>query len=145
MCECCKNIRWGKVLLCAVIFTVIAQVIHMISAQLSMSFYMDPSLMNIWSKLMMPKEGPPPPSFFIFSILLSFVTGVILAKLYDFMRKSGVSFMCFFMTILALSIVFGSLPMLLCVNVPIKLQLIWFLETVVIYLVSFMIFAKIMK
>lgn len=150
MCLCCKEIRWGKVIVCAVIFAVITQIVNSVSAFLSMSYYMDPSLFGVWSKVMMPKEGPPPASFFMYSILFNFLTGLTLAATYDWLKdklgdKCGSRFCTFFMFILSLTVVMFFLPTYLLINIPIALLGIWFLEIAAGYFINFMIFVKILK
>lgn len=150
MCGCCKDIRWGKVFLCTIIYAVIAQIIHSASAFVSMSYYMDPALFGVWSKVMMPKAGPPPVSFFMYSLLFSFLTGLVLAATYDWLKdKLGEKYVnkfgMFFMFILSITIVMFFLPTYLLINIPLSLLGIWLLEMAVVYFINFMIFVKMLK
>lgn len=150
MCECCKNIRWGKVFLCSVIYAIIAQIIHSTSTFITMPYYMDPAFFNVWSKVMMSKAGPPPASFFMYSILFAFLTGLVLAATYDWLRdklgdKCGGRFGTFFMFILSVTVVMFFLPAYLLINIPLSLLGIWLLEMAVVYFINFMIFVKMLK
>lgn len=150
MCECCKNIRWGKVMLAGILFTIIATIIHTIESFLTMSYYLDPQYFGVWSKAMMPNASPPPTSFFITSILFSFLTGVTLAIFYDLIKEklakteSG-KVICFTGMLVTLGTVFFTLPVYLLINIPGGLMISWFLSSVIIFLLTSMIFVKVLK
>src|SRR3990167_11475904 len=82
-----KEISWKKVFLSGAIFTVISFVIRQIEALLTMGYYTDPQYFGLWSKLMMPSNGPPPAEFVITSLVFTFVTGISLALIYYYLRK----------------------------------------------------------
>ncbi|MFH1453051.1 MAG: hypothetical protein ABIH00_03600 [Armatimonadota bacterium] len=151
MCVCCKEIRWGKVFISAIIFAVIDQIVHIIGAHLTMSYYTDPAMAGLWSKVMMSAEGPPPASFFIYSVLLSFLVGFVLAASYDFLRPrlENASFagklFTFFFFAASLSVVMGYMPMYLFINIPFLLIVAWFIQTLISYFINIMVFVGIFK
>ncbi len=149
-CECCRKIRWEKVLLAGVVFLVIAFIVRQVEAMLTISYYMMPQYFGLWSKLMMPNAGPPPASFMITSALFSLITGVVLAVFYEcckemLPKKPGERTMCFTGTIAVLSIVFFSLPVYLMFNVPVWLLVSWTISTIVVVAGASMAFGKILR
>lgn len=150
MCELLKNIRWGKVVLAGIIYLAISFVVHQIDALLTIDYYKMPELFGVWSKLMMPKAAPPPLSFFLVSVVFSFLTGITLAVLYEKFRnlfsenkwKRIFNFTCLF-TIL--SIVLFSFPVYLLINVPLSLILIWVVGSLIIFFFTAIAFNKLLK
>jgi hypothetical protein len=145
-----KEISIKKVLLTSVIFTVIASVIHQIEAIVMMKYYVDPRYFGIWSKLMMPSAGPPPPQFMITSLIFSFVTGVSVALIYYYLRDHlppvGLKRVFYFADLLiATSFLFSTLPMYLMFNVPLGLLISWFISSFVILTINSWILVKIIK
>ncbi|MDD5569192.1 MAG: hypothetical protein PHG23_02150 [Candidatus Pacebacteria bacterium] len=148
--SCCKNIRWGAIFVSAIIYTIIAFLARTGEAMLTMNYYMMPQYFSVWSKVMMPTAGPPPTSFYIISLLFSFVAGIILALFYNFIKDKLCAgywqkVVCFTGIVSVLAFVFSTLPMYLMINLPVCLMLIWFASSVVIFFVSSMVFAKIIK
>lgn len=150
MCQLTQNIRWKKVLLSGLIVLVISFIIRQIEALLTMDYYKMPELFGVWSKLMMPKAGPPGVEFFLFSLLSAFLSGATLAVLYEIVKdklesgtgKRALNFTCF---TLWLGIVFFTLPTLLLINIHLILQLVWLLSSAVILFLSSLVFGKILK
>jgi hypothetical protein len=52
-----------------------------------MKYYQMPAFFGVWSKLMMPNAGPPPPEFMIVSLVMTFYSGVALALIYYYVRN----------------------------------------------------------
>lgn len=145
-----NRIRWGRVLSAGLVFLVIAFVIRQVEIVLTMSYYQDPANFAVWSTLMMPNEGPPPPSFLVTSLLFTLVTGLVVAVFYelvkeilpkDFWKKAanftGLTF--------ALALVFFTLPVYLMINLPVGLQLWWLGSSFAVFLLSSLAFGKILK
>lgn len=150
MYQCYQSIRWGKVLLGGILFAILATTVHSIESFLTMNYYLIPDYFSVWSKLMMPNAGPPPTSFFITSILFSFLTGIVLAIFYDLIKEKLArtyiqKSVCFTAVVVTLATVFFTLPVLLLINIPIGLQVSWFFTSVIIFLLTSFIFAKILK
>jgi hypothetical protein len=82
------SFSWTKVLLAGIAFGVISEVLHTVDSIFTMGYYTDPQYFAIWSKVMMPTNGPPPASFFVLTILLSIITGLILAYVFAVVRSS---------------------------------------------------------
>ena len=150
---CCvwmKKIRWKKALLAGVVYVVIATVVRQIEAILTMSYYTEPQYFGVWSKLMMPKAGPPPASFMIWSLLFSYITGVTLAAAYDFIKdllpkKFWTRVLNFTDLVICLMIVFFSLPVYLLLNVPMGLLLVWLISGFIIVFLGTTVFVKMLK
>jgi hypothetical protein len=140
-----REIHWGKALLVGVIYTVVSMIVHQVEAILTMNYYMDPQYFGLWSKLMMPKAGPPPPEFMTTSLVFSFATGISIALIYyylkDLLPKNTTKRIFLFADLMiAASFVFFTLPVYLLFNVPMGLLVSWFVSSFVILTgVSFMI------
>ena len=141
----------GKIFLCGIIFAVIAWVIHTIESILSMSFYTDPNYFSVWSKLMMPTAGPPPASFMVYSLLFSFIGGVLFALVYDVVKNSikekttldtGAFYGLLVFLIAGIPL---SLTMILLINLPLALILIWAVSGLIVYIINGIIVAKLLK
>lgn len=145
-----KDIKWGKVLLCGIIYTFIASLIHQIEAILTMKYYMMPQYFGVWSKLMMPANGPPPPDFFIASAVFTFCSGISLCMVYYYIRytlpKEYKKRIIFFAELLiATSFIFFTLPSYLLFNLPLGLLISWFISSFVILLSASTVLVKILK
>lgn len=145
-----KEIQWKKVLLVAVVYSVIAVIVHQVEAMLTMGYYMNPSYAGLWSKLMMPKAGPPPAEFMIISTVITFVTGVSLAVIYYYLRdhlpKGSKKRALYFADLMvATSFIFFTLPSYLMFNVPIGILVSWFISSFIILTISSFALVKIIK
>lgn len=152
-----KNINWLRVFLSGLTYTVIAMVIHQIEALLTMKYYLDPEYFGLWSKLMMPASpsggpaaGPPPMSFFITSLVLTYVTGVSVTVIYYYIKDIlphgfwKKTFM-FADLMVGTSFIFSTIPIYLMFNVPIGLLVSWFFSSFIILLLSTIALVKIVK
>jgi hypothetical protein len=70
------------VLIAAVLFTITSQLVIIIESAATMDIYLMPEYFPVWSKLMMPDMGPPPATFFVTSILVSFALALIYAAVF---------------------------------------------------------------
>ena len=145
-----KKLHWKKIVIAGFWYLVIATIFRQIEVAFTVNYYQDLAYFGLWSKLMMPAEGPPPVGFFVISTLFTYVTGCTLAAVYDFMKSLfGKGFwgkvIGFTDITVGLAIVFGYFPMYLLFNVPVVLLAWWLGVSWVTILVSSMIFANIMK
>ena len=145
-----KEISWKKVFLSGAIFTVISFVIRQVEALLTMGYYTDPQYFGLWSKLMMPSNGPPPAEFMITSLVFTFVTGVSLALIYYYLRKhlpenKKQRIFYFADLMVAMSFLFFTLPAYLMFNIPVGILVSWFIASFIILLSASFIFVKIIK
>ncbi len=116
-----KNI--AKVIGSGIIFTIIGQLVHIIGSSFTMGFYTDPTYFPVWSKVMMPTQGPPPISFFYYSIVFGLITGILLALVYTIVRtgvpgigaKKG---FVYGLLVFLIAVVPGSLSIYLLINLP---------------------------
>jgi len=145
-----RKIQWKKALLAGVVFVIINTVVRQIEAFLTMNYYMMPEYFGVWSKIMMPTAGPPPASFMVVSLLFSYVTGVTLAAVYDFIKdllpkKFWLRVINFTDLIIGLMVVFFTLPVYLLLNVPVMLLVYWLASSVVIVFLGTVVFVKMLK
>ena len=118
------------VLIAAVLFTLTSQLVIMFESAATMDIYMMPEYFPVWSRLMIPDMGPPPATFFVTSILVSFALALIYAAVFWIVSPGipgegltkGVSYglILFF-----LSGVPSPLIMLLLINLPAKFFIAW--------------------
>lgn len=139
-----------RVIVAGVIFALISQLIHALEAILAMGFYTDPTYFNTWSKLMMPSAGPPPLSFFYYSIIFGIITGILLAFAYAIIRRgvpgAGIKRgLMYGLIVFLVAGVPGSLSLYLLVNLPPMLIAYWALENLVIYLLGGAIFGRLVQ
>lgn len=145
-----REISIKKLLLTSVIFTVVAFILHQIEAILMMKYYVDPQYFGVWSKVMMPSAGPPPPSFMITSLIFSFVTGVSVTLIYYYLKghlpKEERKRILYFADLMAAtSFLFSTLPMYLMFNVPVALLISWFISNFIILTIGSFVMVKIIK
>jgi hypothetical protein len=145
-----KEISWKKIILSSFVFTVITFIIRQVEAALTMNYYKMPELFGLWSKVMMPKAGPPPVSFIITSLIFTFATGISLALIYyylkDHLPKDEKKRIFYFADLMiGTSFVFFTLPVYLMFNVPLGLLVSWFVSSFIILTVSSWILVRIIK
>jgi membrane protein insertase Oxa1/YidC/SpoIIIJ len=111
---------------------------------------MMPEYFGLWSKVMMPTAGPPPPSFVVTSLVFTLVTGVSLALIYYYLkdhlpenRKKRIFYFADLM--IGTSFIFFTLPTYLLFNVPMGLLVSWFISTFIILTASSWVLVKIIK
>jgi len=145
-----RNINWGSVFVCGLIYTVIATIVHQIEAFLMMDYYTMPAYFGVWSKLMMPSKGPPPMEFFLVSLIITFVSGVSLALIYYYVRdilpkKFWLRVTFFADLMVATSFIFSTLPMYVLINLPMQLLISWFISGFIILVAASYTFVKLIK
>jgi len=145
-----KNVN-TKLVIAAIAYTVIAQIIHIVDAFLTMNFYLMPQYFSVWSKIMMPIAGPPPVSFYAFSILFALITGAIFAFIYLTIMKAVPGKtklqkgLAYGVILFLANGIPGFLSLYLIVNLPTVLIIYWLIENLVIFLISGVVFAKLFK
>ncbi|MEM4245129.1 MAG: hypothetical protein QW404_02135 [Candidatus Nanoarchaeia archaeon] len=140
-----------RVFWAGILFAVLAQIIHTLGSWLTMGYYTDQNYFAVWSKLMMPTAGPPPQSFYLYSILFGIVGGILVAMVYGVVKnsipgktiaKKGLNYG---LLVFLLAGVSCFLTMLLLINLPAQLILWWAVENLVTYLIGGMIIAWVMR
>jgi len=140
-----------RIILAAIVFLIISQVINTLEAYVTMSYYTDPTYATVWSKIMMPKPGPPPMEFYYISWAFSFITGLIFAGVYTVVEKGvpgktlvkkGLIYGLLIWLVGGLS---GSLAMVLLVNLPVDLIGYWTVSGLIVNLLVGVAIAKIVK
>ncbi len=130
-----------KVLIYAVVFVITSQIVHMVSSFLTMDYYKDPAYFAVWSRVMMPTQGPPPMEFYLYSVALAFVTGLVYGLVYEVMQRSipgkGISKGLFFGMLLFLLNGIPMTGMYILINLPPGLLAIWALvDGLVLYMIA---------
>ena len=143
------NINFKHVAISSIVFLIISQIINTITAVFTMSYYTNPEYFALWSKLMMPANGPPGTEFFLASIIINIIIGIILAGGYSLLADAipgeGISKgINYGILIFLIAGVPFTLTTYLLLAVPFPLLLYWVISTFVIYLITGAAFAKIM-
>jgi|SRR3989344_814634 len=74
---------YKKLLLAAIAYAAVSQIVMSLGAVLvDMPYYADPAYAGVWSRTMMPGQGPPPAEFYILSTVAALVMGAIFASVY---------------------------------------------------------------
>jgi hypothetical protein len=145
------KISFWRVALSALIFMVIAQVVHTVGAMLTMSYYTMDEYFPVWSKIMMPSAGPPPLSFMLYGLFYSLIGGVLFVIVYNIIKealpwegavKKGIGYG---LLVFALAGLPMALSLHLLINLPVALIVSWAVEMLVIYFANGMISAGINK
>jgi len=143
------EINWKKLVLAAIAFLIVAQVVYTVGAMGTMDYYTNPEYFGLWSKVMMPAEGPPPLSFHMYSMAVGFVSALIFGYAYEIAKpvipgtgkRKGINYGIF---LFFLATIPGALSMLLIFNVPIGLWAAWAITDLLIYLIGGIIFWKLL-
>ncbi len=143
-------IKWTQLILTAIVFMIVAQIIHTAGAIAMMGYYADPAYFSLWSKVMMSTAGPPGMDFYLLSMAGNFVIGLIFAWAYSIANKAigdkgymnGVKFGVFLFLLAAVPYTFMTYMIL---SVPTMLNLEWALESLLVYTISCVAFTKIIK
>ncbi len=120
-----------QIILGALAYVAIAFVISTLSSFLTMGYYTDPNYFAVWSKIMMPGAGPPPASFYYYSITFAFIAGLILSFIYSrvkgiFGKKSVMQKgLRFAIGMLLVSGIPFFMNMYLLINLPLGLLISW--------------------
>jgi hypothetical protein len=149
MFEWRKKINWKKVIVAAIAYTIIASVIRQVEVFVTLDYYTNPDYFGLWSKVMMPGKGAPPPGFVVYSLLFAFYGGVVLATLYDLIKSFLAKgfwqrVLSFTDVVVGLILVLFYMPVYLLFNIPFGLLVSWFISGVIIIFVSSIVFAKLL-
>jgi hypothetical protein len=136
-----REIKWGKIVLSGLIYTVFTTIIRQIEIAATMKYYLMSQYFGIWSKFMMPSAGPPPASFIIMSTVFTFASGLSLGLIYcylrEFLPKSFWHRVTFFADLMiGTSFIFFTLPCYLLLNLPVQLLLSWFISGFIILVLA---------
>jgi hypothetical protein len=135
-------VKAWKIILAAIVFMIIAQVINYIEAMFTMNYYIDQTYATVWSKIMMPTAGPSPMEFYYYSLTFSFITGLFFTVVYTIVEKGvpGNTFvkkgLIYGLLIWLVGGLSGSLAMVLLINLPIDLIAYWTLSGLIVDLLA---------
>ncbi|MFC1562956.1 hypothetical protein ACFL4Z_02795 [candidate division KSB1 bacterium] len=130
---------------------ILNQIVHGLCAGIGMGYYTDPQYFDVWSKLMMPQPGPPPASFMFYSILFNLITSFFFVFVYLIISESipGTGLvkkgLFYGLIVFMLSGISGALGMLLLINLPSGLIVLWTIESLIICIIGGILVAKIAK
>jgi hypothetical protein len=140
---------YKKMALAGVAYAVVSTVLHSLGSLASMKYYLDPSLLPFWSRLMMPSSGMPGLEFYAASISFSFILGCFFAYAYNItsqafqarnQAQTGLRFGAF---LFLLSAVPGFFMVSLMFALPPALVLSWQAESLAICLIFGVAMARI--
>jgi len=141
-----------RIILAAIVFMIIAQIIHTLSTILTMDYYYNPAYFLIWSKIMMSIEGPPPAEFYYYSLAFAFITGLIYSFIYSrirvfFKQKSALrKGLKYGFALFLIAGIPSFFTMFLLINLPFELLISWLIfDSLIAYLIGGMAIAKIVK
>jgi hypothetical protein len=147
-----KKINLVNLALTAVIFAVLAQIIHSLFSFAGMGYYTNSKYFSIWSRIMMPGPGPPPVEFFYYSVGFGVITAVIYTFVYLMLKESipgkhavsrGLNYG--FYVLWLLGTVPNTLALYLLVSVPAGLILLWAFENLFVALLGGYVIARLNK
>ena len=145
-----RKLNWPKIFLCSILYTVVTMVVHIIEAMFTMSYFQMPQYMEVWSPLMRLTGGTHSNSFYITSLVLSFITGISLCLVYCYLQemlpKKPWKRVAFFGDLMiGTSFIFFTLPSYLLFNVPSVLLISWFISGFVTLVITSYILVKILN
>jgi hypothetical protein len=132
--------NWVKVFLAGLVALVISQIIHTMGAFLNMRYYLMEEYSAVWSKIMMPAAGPPPTSFYAYSVMFGFVNAFLFAFAYSIFKDSvpgrGVvkKGLAYGFLIFLVAGIPATLSMILLINLPQALIWSWTAEGLITFL-----------
>jgi hypothetical protein len=144
-------VKTTKLLIAAILFTLISEVVHTAESMLTMNFYTDPNYFVVWSRIMMPIAGPPPTSFYVYSIVFTFISGLIFAFVFTKVKnviKANVWWKIgkrFGIGVWLIASIPWALTTYLLINLPPMLLVYWSITSLIIYILAGIAIAKILK
>jgi len=139
-----------RLIVAGVLFAVVGVIVQTLGAFPTMGFYMDATYFPVWSKLMMPTAGPPPITFYYYSVGFGIIAGILLALVYAIVRNALPSVgvrrgIVYGFLVFLIAGVPGSLSLYLLVNLPSALIAYWALEDLVAYLLGGVILGRLIQ
>jgi len=140
-----------SIIIAAILFMVIAQIVHTLGSYATMDFYTNPEYFHLWSEIMMPNVGAPGTEFFVLSVIFNFATALIFTVLYVIIKGSvpgkfnlikGVNYGIILFVITSVPTFFS---MSLLLAVPLALSISWMVEALVIDIIGGIVIAKFNK
>jgi hypothetical protein len=144
-------VKIWKIVLAAIAFMIIAEIVNTLEAYATMSYYLDSAYFAVWSKIMMPTAGPPPMEFYYYSFAFSFISGLLFVGIYTIFWKSvpgktiAKKGLMYGLLIWLVGAIPGYLAMILLINLPIDLLAYWALSGLIVNLLAGIATAKIVK
>ncbi|MFH1751782.1 MAG: hypothetical protein ABH821_02490 [archaeon] len=143
--------KLGKIIIAAIVFLLIALIVHSAGAMAGMNYYLEPEYFPVWSQIMMPNAEPPGTEFYALSMLFNFIAGLIFAGFYVFVKNlfkdkskllQGAKFGGLLFVLITIP---STLSMILLINLPLTLIVLWAVESLVIFKLSGIAFVKLLK
>jgi hypothetical protein len=146
-----REVKIWRVMVSALLFMLVAQAVHTLEAMLTMGYYTDERYAAVWSRIMMPEPGPPPASFYIYSLVFNFIAGLMFAFVYAVVGpsipggKTAAKGLMYGLLIFLVAGVPGYLSLFLLINLPVGLIRAWTASGLVVYLIAGMVTASIQR
>jgi len=146
-----KRVKIWRWVVSIIAVLVLSQIVHGLGATIGMGYYMNDIYADVWSKIMMPEPGPPPASFMFYSIIFTLINSFFFVFVYLIISESvpgtGLVKKGFFYGLIVFMIcgISSSLGMILLINLPCGLILLWAIEALIIYIIGGIIVAIIAK
>ena len=143
-------VKAWKIIVAAIVFMIISQVIHTIEAQLTMDYYTDPTYFPVWSKIMMGENGLAP-QFIYYSLAFAFINGLLFTGVYSVVAKGvpgktfGKKGTRYGLLVWLVAGIPSALSMVLLINLPIDLIAYWIVSSLIIYILAGIAVARIVK
>ena len=143
--------KWKGIIIAAILFMIIAQVIHTLGSYAVMDFYTNPEYFHLWSEIMMPTAGAPGMEFFAVSIIFNFITAFIFTFFYVIIKGAvpgklnlikGVNYGIMLFMVTAIPTLFS---MVLLLSIPITLNISWMIEALIIDILGGIVIARFNK
>jgi hypothetical protein len=137
-----REVKIWRLIVSALLFMLVAQVVHTLGAMATMGYYTDERYAAVWSRIMMPKPGPPPASFHIYSSVFNFIAGLMFAFVYAVVGPSipgeskAAKGLMYGLLIFLVAAVPGYLSLFLLINVPVGLIRAWTASGLIVYLIA---------
>lgn len=77
-----QNRDIGNIIIAGILVTIVSQILTTFEAFLTMEIYLMEEFFPVWSRIMMSGAGPPPATFYLYSIGFSFIVGILYAAVF---------------------------------------------------------------
>jgi len=77
-----QNRDIGNIIIAGILVAIVSQILTTVEAFLTMEIYLIEEFFPVWSRIMMPGAGPPPVTFYLYSIGFSLILGILYAAVF---------------------------------------------------------------
>jgi hypothetical protein len=83
-----QNRDIGNIIIAGILVAIVSQILATVEAFMTMEIYLMEEFFPVWSRIMMPSAGPPPVTFFLYSIGFSLILGILYAAVFRVIEES---------------------------------------------------------